>query len=48
MAGFFRPPVERPLTNTISFQHPVHNSAAPRASIPGDRDLRIEMLDYVK
>lgn len=37
MAGFFRQPMERPLTNSVSFQHPVHSSLAPRASIPGDR-----------
>lgn len=48
MAGFFQPPVERPLTNTISFQHPLHNSGAPRPSIPGEGDLQIELLDYVK
>lgn len=28
--------MERPLTNSVSFQHPVHSSLAPRASIPGD------------
>lgn len=33
--GFFRPPIERPPTNPVSFQHPAHNSLAPRASIPG-------------
>lgn len=36
IAGFFRQPMERPLTNSVSFQHPVHSSLAPRASIPGD------------
>ena len=36
MAGYFRPPPERPQANNIGFQRPAPNNLPAGAPIPGD------------
>lgn len=39
MAGFFRPPVDRPPSNNLGYQHPIQNPLAFGGPMPGDFDL---------
>lgn len=43
MAGYFRPPFERPPTNNVGFQHSAPNPVPTGAPISGNFNVRVEV-----